>query len=952
MINRIVAVFALIPILGTSVGWSQATSPRFDPGWFYFVTEYGFYPLADMRSALSSGMSNGFEITGTPMDNAIAAFTAAQGIPLVSLLPASTDIIGKMGGQPLPTESYVALQFSKLDSLASVLGSGRVWWNLLPEYDQSGGYWPSLRKISVASRSEAYLSWKSAFLNNYPPLGQYLNLPASSRSVGLMAVNVYSFAAHYSYELGVDMAVLERTNDEIGDIQTGISFMRGAARQYDKPWGIDIATWRAAVQSPTIFDNNLKLVAGWSPSYFRRHMYLSYMSGANLVLNEAATYYNNGQLNPLGQVVKEVADFSLKRHRSIGKPEVRTALLLDFEHGFEPKHGQYMQADYVWYGGIPYMDGDHMTHHFLNLLFPGYWKTGTLPAGAPTTPSAYVQALASGADSRPWEPMGESRWGDQFDVILSNASLATMKKYEVIVVLGNVMLNDRLREDLKTWVSEGGTLVINTAQVRPFDEPFLGVQKSGTSKRSNRSSWLPDSTTLTERFYQYELLLPASAIPVASSGNGDPLITKNSVGLGNVYVVASYYFLDESKASLLSIAEKLMSTILQDKIAASVTGPFRIQYVVNQAPDKVMVTLVNNSSAAWQGKIILNDSRSVGDVQEWINDIPLTLENRAGKSAVEVSIPPYDIKIVAFQGLSSGAPSPPAVPVQTTPPNNSIDLSVGLTLRWRAVANSVNYHLQVTSDSTLASGFVVNDSTLTDTTKAASGLSYTRKYFWRVRSENDAGTSAFSSAWNFRTLQSLPNPLPEAPVQTTPANSSVNLPVGLTICWRSAPNAESYHLQVTSDSTLASGFVVNDSTLTDTTKAMSGLSNGQKYSWRVRSKNIGASSVFSSAWNFTTSTSTAINGEEGLPTELTLMQNYPNPFNPSTTITFGLPQRDRVRLTVYNTLGEEVAKLTNCELEAGYHEVRFDGNGLSSGLYFYRVQAGKFVKTKRLLLLR
>ncbi len=94
-----------------------------------------------------------------------------------------------------------------------------------------------------------------------------------------------------------------------------------------------------------------------------------------------------------------------------------------------------------------------------------------------------------------------------------------------------------------------------------------------------------------------------------------------------------------------------------------------------------------------------------------------------------------------------------------------------------------------------------------------------------------------------------------------------------------------------------------------------------------------------------------VNAERPFPSSFTLLQNYPNPFNPSTTIRFALPQRSHVTLTVFNCLGQQVATLVQGEEEAGYHQVRFDGSGLSTGVYLYRLQAGSYVQTRKLLLL-
>jgi len=83
-----------------------------------------------------------------------------------------------------------------------------------------------------------------------------------------------------------------------------------------------------------------------------------------------------------------------------------------------------------------------------------------------------------------------------------------------------------------------------------------------------------------------------------------------------------------------------------------------------------------------------------------------------------------------------------------------------------------------------------------------------------------------------------------------------------------------------------------------------------------------------------------------------LYQNYPNPFNPSTVVSFTLPEMSHVKIAVYNVIGQEVAKLVDKEMEAGFHNITFDGSNLSTGLYIYRLETPNYSKTMKMILLR
>lgn len=105
-------------------------------------------------------------------------------------------------------------------------------------------------------------------------------------------------------------------------------------------------------------------------------------------------------------------------------------------------------------------------------------------------------------------------------------------------------------------------------------------------------------------------------------------------------------------------------------------------------------------------------------------------------------------------------------------------------------------------------------------------------------------------------------------------------------------------------------------------------------------------------WHLPGSSPTGIEQSPPTPEAFSLEQNYPNPFNPMTTIRFALPKRSHVTLRVYDVKGRVVTTLVDREMEAGVHREHFDAGGLSSGVYFYRIETNGFVQSRKLVVLK
>jgi endo-1,4-beta-xylanase len=218
---------------------------------------------------------------------------------------------------------------------------------------------------------------------------------------------------------------------------------------------------------------------------------------------------------------------------------------------------------------------------------------------------------------------------------------------------------------------------------------------------------------------------------------------------------------------------------------------------------------------------------------------------------------------------------------------------------------------------------------------------------WKVNANllNDRNAERPAMVWLRNYIISPFSPVPISP------NGTTNEQRNPFLVWHSSESAISYHIQVASNSGFSS--VMVDTTVVDTLLQLNPLVDSTRYYWHVSAANNLGTSEYSATASFMTGHQ-IVDVEElvGIPVQFYLSQNYPNPFNPTTRIQYSVPLRGHVSLKVYNLLGEEVANLFDGIRQQGNYMATLDGKGLASGIYFYRLNAGNFTETKKLILLK
>ena len=379
----------------------------------------------------------------------------------------------------------------------------------------------------------------------------------------------------------------------------------------------------------------------------------------------------------------------------------------------------------------------------------------------------------------------------------------------------------------------------------------------------------------------------------------------------------------------------------------------RVSYVAEASTYHLQVDTVNRFTT----NLVLNDSTTALDTFYTFgaNLKPNTKYywrvrgwNAAGSSAFS----PVDSFTIMFV---------PATPVLAFPPDNAPNISINPILKWRRVIpagqttpGDSNYVVNYWTFNLVGTKLLTAVTTSHDSSLAVIGLQTRARYYWQVMTTNQGGSSAFTAVDSFTTATEVP----VAPGTVSPKGATgVNRVV--VYIWSPVPNTTSYHLQVSSTSDFSA--IVYDAKVVDTsTVATDTLDASTRYYWHISAVNAGGEGAFSGTATFVTGTKVnvpaVIAGE--MPKDFALKQNYPNPFNPSTTISYDIPKPAMVNVTIYDVLGRAVATLANGVQSANHYSVQWNASGVSSGMYFLRIQArstdgdGEFNAVKKLMLMK
>jgi hypothetical protein len=426
-----------------------------------------------------------------------------------------------------------------------------------------------------------------------------------------------------------------------------IAFTRGSARQfggaflyYHAPNFGDTATTFTKAQNfagPDYFyHSRYGPTMGPSLSWYRKSYYLYYMSGAAAIYLEQGgdQFFKPGpgefpfQLNPLGRITDEFLRFA-EKHPARGTPYTPIAFLLDPAHGFEI-------TDYPqWPFEVSQIDrGDRA----LRELFGVAYYPGLVVEGEPAI-----------ADRQPFVA---GVFGDVFDVLTTDA--ASFAGYRAVVLGGRV----EWKPQLEDYVRNGGTVVLNAAQIKNVPPQLLGVQLTNATAEADSARCLSpgeEAQDLSGQMFRYERVELKGATTLIAAPNGDPLVTVNKVGKGSVVFSALPDLLGEDER-VTPFAAHMLAHVFGEATPLRVNG--NVEYLINRSDNGWIVTLLNSNGVyktqqgmaqvdrnAYVNVSITLRGEKIQSANEWISDAAL----RPDANILNLRIAPGGVAIVELK---------------------------------------------------------------------------------------------------------------------------------------------------------------------------------------------------------------------------------------------------------------------------------------------------------------
>jgi len=652
--------------------------------------------IPEMCCIVRRGMCNAFD-WWPPLSEAQISFLKTKACYGLSLfLPADTGILADMRDHNPPGRSFVSTrefvfgELEKIEALAAESGV-YIWWNAFPECDSSGYQFPGeiyRKRMRFTSRIDAYEKLRK-YITGQDIFRAFLKSRGRFPHIKLTAISGPMAVTPYVYEWGIDLGLVEICIDSLSDIHPVIAMQRGIAGQYGREWGLDISHWRIML-GPTMYDDRLKRISGWTENYLERNLYLAYMAGANLLrIEEVCSRHETtatgtagkncafvlskdgrtASLTPFGKMLRRFADRTLRAWGERGETYVPVALMVDYHSGWCPK-SSFKKDDTVWYGQIPFNAGDYMMDNFMNLVYEGYHRSGSLDGSPYGIAKDYDYGLWEGTrkrralaiqkkllaqefDARPYEPISTAIFGDSFDFLHSNASLENLKKYKVVILLGDIRIDTRLKSEIIDYVKQGGKIMLNVKQSGIFDASFLGMAISKETKEDNSSHCLLCGTHFGESFkdgnneepwYEYAVGKLLTAKVIAENDLGDALIVENKYGKGSVVLVTPLYgYGKTNRKTTVRVVDHYIHHVM-DTVALVAAEDKDITYVVNRTAKGFRLMLLNNHGYAWSGaiKVRTGNRRRVVDL---LGRKKISVEFSAGRISFRPKVDSFGFNI-------------------------------------------------------------------------------------------------------------------------------------------------------------------------------------------------------------------------------------------------------------------------------------------------------------------